>query len=342
MAVRQQSFYLGKEGDIFQSAGQDASAHGQHPAALCDPALKTAGDGSHRRDKQVAKTVPGQPVGLLLPHIAFGKTILEQPRHQPFHLAERRNVVAEISRRQGASLPTQPPAAAAIVRHRDNGSQVVRVRAQPSQQLRHASSPADRNDTGPVPPLLAMQPGAQCPSVVQSRLLWPDRAPNPPIQTKNSEQSAGRSRPNQQKTPGHKKKGRELLRTQSQPQKQKQRKAQAGQAKPSQHRQEMAFDATPRPQQKQPIFREQKKKLDKLVRHDNQKSPAERRNVRLPVLCRGKSTPCSSLSPPAARTAADLPLHRRPPSQQWCRRRRCMAQHRRPQRCSCPVPTPPP
>ena len=83
--------------------------------------------GSHRRNKKIAKAVPSQFAAPT--HITVGKTILKEPRHQFFRLAQRGDVIAKITRRQDAHLPAQTAAAAAIVGHGDDRSDMVGVGA---------------------------------------------------------------------------------------------------------------------------------------------------------------------------------------------------------------------
>jgi hypothetical protein len=71
------------------------------------------------------------------------KSILEKPFHQPFCFAEGSDVIAKVARRQQAHLLTEAPATAPIVGDRNDRSDMIRVSAQASQELRHASPTTD-------------------------------------------------------------------------------------------------------------------------------------------------------------------------------------------------------
>ena len=132
---------LGPEAYVHIGGGHHLTLHRQHAAGGGDRRFQVAGDRAEGRQEQVAEAVALQAA-------AGGEAVLEQSGEQGLFRGERRQTVADITRGKNAQFPAQHAAAAAVIRHRDDGGDAAAVALQAAQQCGQAGAAADRHDVG--------------------------------------------------------------------------------------------------------------------------------------------------------------------------------------------------
>ena len=124
----------------------DRAADGQHLPHAAHRLVKRAGDAVERCKQEIAEALPAQRAALK----AIGQELL----HDRLGVRERLHAVADIAGRQHPDVPPQHTAAAAVVRHGDDGGQIYRVFFQPAQHGGKARAAADGDDMRSLRPQL--------------------------------------------------------------------------------------------------------------------------------------------------------------------------------------------
>ena len=124
----------------------DRAADGKHLPHAAHRLVKRAGDAVERCEQEIAEALPAQRAALK----AIGQELL----HDRLGVRERLHAVADVAGRQHPDIPPQHTAAAAVVRHSDDGGQIFRVFFQPAQHGGKARAAADGDDMRSLRPQL--------------------------------------------------------------------------------------------------------------------------------------------------------------------------------------------
>ena len=142
---------LGAEPHGVERRRQDGTPHGQHLAGDANRVEEVARDLGEGGEEEVTEAVARE-----LPLAREAE--LEELRHQRLDLGQRDETVPDVARRQHLELVAEPPGAAPVVGHGDDGRQrrhaAAEVALERRQDHREAGAAADRDDPAPavVPP----------------------------------------------------------------------------------------------------------------------------------------------------------------------------------------------
>ena len=135
-----------RQSHVRRRDGNDRAADGKHLPHAAHRLVKRAGDAVERREQEIAEALPAQRAALK----AIGQELL----HDRLGVRERLHAVADVAGRQHPDVPPQHTAAAAVVRHGDDGGQIFRVFFQPAQHGGKARAAADGDDMRSLRPQL--------------------------------------------------------------------------------------------------------------------------------------------------------------------------------------------
>ena len=93
------------------------------------------------RQKEIAEALARQ--------LSLRKPVVHQLGHQGLGIGQRLQTVADIPRRKHPQVLPQPPGAAAVIGHRDDGRDILRITLQATQQSGQARAAADGGDAKP-------------------------------------------------------------------------------------------------------------------------------------------------------------------------------------------------
>ena len=105
--------------------GKNAAGNGQNISHAVNRFVERAGNAVHRRQKQIAKTLPGKA--------SVSKAVIEQLLHGWFRVGKRHDAVADITRWKHAEILPEHTGAAAVVRYGDDGCNILRIGFQTPQ-----------------------------------------------------------------------------------------------------------------------------------------------------------------------------------------------------------------
>ena len=135
-------FKLRLQLDILIGHRQHPTGDGQHLTQALYRPVKTGHDAVESRQKEIAEALARQ--------LSLREAVVHQLGHQGFGIGQRLQTVADISRRKHPQVLPQPPGAAAVVGHRDDGRDILRITLQATQQGGQARAAADGGDAGAV------------------------------------------------------------------------------------------------------------------------------------------------------------------------------------------------
>ena len=127
--------------DIVQCGRHDFAAHRQHAAGLGNSFLEAAGNVRQRADEQVAQ-------GMAVNARPFAEPVLKDMRDHFLVVGQCRQAVADVSGRQNAQISAQLAGGAAVVRHRHDSREVMRIFLHSAQQAGKPRAAADGDDLG--------------------------------------------------------------------------------------------------------------------------------------------------------------------------------------------------
>ena len=105
--------------NVFFARGNDTTFDRQNFRRLFERGLHVARDFVHRRDKQIAETVPRQRAVAL-------ETILEQLLHERFGISQRDETISQIAGRNDSEFLAQASRTASVIGNGDDGGNIVR------------------------------------------------------------------------------------------------------------------------------------------------------------------------------------------------------------------------
>ena len=129
--------------DVGGGHREHPAGDGQDLAHAADRLIEAAaGNTVEGRQEQVAEALPLEG--------ALGEAVVEQLSHQGLHVGQGFQAVSHVPRRQHPQFLAEYAGAAAVVRHRDDGGEVVGVPLQTPQHGGEARSAADGDDLRPL------------------------------------------------------------------------------------------------------------------------------------------------------------------------------------------------
>ena len=128
-------FKYGLQLDILVGHRQNGASNGQDLAHLSHRLVEGGRNSVQGRQKQIAEGLPRQS--------SLGITVGKQSTHERLLVGQGLHAVADIPRRGHTQLLPQGARAAAVIRHRDNGSEVIGAVLQSTQHGRQSVSAAN-------------------------------------------------------------------------------------------------------------------------------------------------------------------------------------------------------
>ena len=112
-------FKLRLQLDVSGGHRQHPAGNGQHLTHAADRHIEGGRDTVQRRQEQVAEALPRQ--------CSLRETVVQHLPHHRLRVGQGLDAVADVTGRRHPQVLAEHAAAAAVVRHRDNGGNVLRV-----------------------------------------------------------------------------------------------------------------------------------------------------------------------------------------------------------------------